>query len=230
VSRAYAIIDDFLPQQEHLSLWDAFQPQLHAPESAAGWNRFYRLMDGDEPANSKSASRKLSLRDDAADISQAPSMLRAFGEKLSQLMTGERPPISVDTWNGFSLSAWVYQPGAGLEWHSDTGRIAAYIYYMHPEWRSSWGGELLIAADGARLSGAQAAEPSRCGDPKAARESVCETGGVFVYPRPNRLVILRGGIPHCVKKVEGAAGKVFRASLSGFFFDMAGANSANERQ
>jgi hypothetical protein len=225
VSRAYAIIDDFLPQQDHLSLWDAFRPQLHAPESTARWNSFYRLMDGDALANSKCDLRKPSLRDDAADNSQAPSMLRAFGEKLSRLMTGQRPPISVDTWDGFSLSAWVYQPGAGLEWHSDTGRIAAYIYYVHPEWRSSWGGELLIAADRAPSSGAQVAEPSRCGDSKEAKESVCETGGVFVYPRPNRLVILRGGIPHCIKKVEGATGKVFRASMSGFFFDMGGANS-----
>jgi hypothetical protein len=44
---------------------------------------------------------------------------------------------------------------------------------------------------------------------------------MFLSPRPNRLVLLRGGVRHCIKKVESAAGNAFRASVSGFFLDTA---------
>lgn len=126
-------------------------------------------------------------------------------------MRRDPSPIAIDPWTCFSQSAWTYHTGAGLEWHSDKGWLAGYIYYAHPTWRSSWGGELLI--------GANVGSQPISGDPRNAVEQVCETGGAFVYPRPNRLVLLSGGTLHCVKKVEAAAGDAFRASVSGFFFN-----------
>jgi Rps23 Pro-64 3,4-dihydroxylase Tpa1-like proline 4-hydroxylase len=127
-----------------------------------------------------------------------------FTDRLFGLVTDDRPRFALAPWTDFTLSPWTYRPGHGLEWHSDRGYLAGYIYYAHPDWHSSWGGELLVAPDAAATS---------------IPESVCEAGGVFIYPRPNRLVLLRGGVLHCIKKVEGAAGKAFRASISGFFLD-----------
>jgi Rps23 Pro-64 3,4-dihydroxylase Tpa1-like proline 4-hydroxylase len=106
-------------------------------------------------------------------------------------------PIAIEPWTGFSMSAWIYRPGMGLEWHSDTGWLAGYIYYVHPVWHGSWGGELLVAGDEDASS------------------------GTFINPKPNRLVVLRGGTRHCIKKVESAAGQAFRASVAGFFFNAA---------
>jgi hypothetical protein len=86
------------------------------------------------------------------------------------------------------------------------------------------------ADDGSSYHAVDATAP---GDPKSRVEPVSETGGVFIYPRPNRLVLLRGGILHCVKKVERAAGEAFRASVSGFFFntyDTESSGQAYERQ
>jgi hypothetical protein len=219
VNRAYAIADDFLSHREHLDLWDAFQETVVSPADAREWNRVYQLTDGEEPVSSKFQVRKPSLRDGSPNDLPGPAALRVFSEKLSALVTGDRPPIAVEPWTGFSASAWVYRPGAGLEWHSDTGRLAAYIYYMHPAWRSSWGGELLVAADDSSSSGVTAAALSSSDNSRSAVEAVCRTGGVFIYPRPNRLVLLRGGTLHCVKKVESAAGNAVRASVSGFFFN-----------
>lgn len=175
----YAVVDDFLSGPEHLALWDAFQRATQA--SLMEWNRTY-------------AAAHDGLREEAAQT--GPPELRPLSEKLFALMTGGRPPIALEPWTGITQSAWTYPPGTGLEWHSDTGWIGAYIYYMHPAWKPSWGGELLIAAGGAP----------------------CESGGAFVYPRPNRLVLLEGGTMHCIKKVESAAGRAGRASVSGFLF------------
>ncbi len=215
MTRAYAVFDDFLSPREHSDLWDAFRETALSPSDAGEWNRVYQLMDGDVPVSS--ASHDPSLRDGAADGS--PPSLRLFSEKLFALMIGE--PLSFGPWSGFSLSAWIYRPGMGLEWHSDTGWLAGYIYYAHPVWRSSWGGELLVAADD------ESAIATLSDDPRGAVESVCRTGGAFIYPRPNRLVLLRGGTLHCIKKVENAA--AIRASLSGFFFNTGtSAGSSND--
>lgn len=217
--QAYAIVDDFLEHQEHLALWDAFQETVRSPADAGDWNRVYQRVDGEPSANLKPELAKPLLRDVTIGGSTGPQALRLFNEKLFALLTGDHPPLSLGAWTGLSLSAWVYRPGAGLEWHSDTGWLAGYIYYMHPVWRSSWGGELLVAASDASSSRAAPATPSPAGDSKSDVEAVCRIGGAFIYPRPNRLVFLRGGTLHCVKRVESAAGKAFRASISGFFFN-----------
>jgi len=210
VNRAYAVIDDFLPHQAHLDLWDAFQETVAFPEKARDWNRVYQLMDGDSPVSSAFPSRKPWLRDGTAGGSQdAPPALRTFSDAFFGLMSRDVAPLSFAPWTGFSLSAWVYRPGSGLDWHSDTGWLAGYIYYAHPVWRPNWGGELLVAED----TVIQSDSPNR------TAETACDGGGVFLCPRPNRLVLLRGGTWHCIKKVESAAGEAFRASVSGFFFN-----------
>lgn len=175
----YAIADDFLTGREHLALWEAFCRAT--PAGVMEWNRTYRSADG-------------ALRDEAA--SAGPPELRVLSEKVFALMAGKAPPVALDPWTGFTQSAWTFGAGHGLEWHGDTGWVGSYIYYMHPQWRPSWGGEMLIAAG----------------------DAPCDSGGVFIYPRPNRLVVLRGGAMHCIKKVESAAGRSLRASVSGFFF------------
>jgi Rps23 Pro-64 3,4-dihydroxylase Tpa1-like proline 4-hydroxylase len=224
VSQTWAVVDDFLGVQEHVDLWDAFQETIVSPARAQEWNRVYRRMDGEEIPSSEGRPRRASLQDVTVGGSMGPPAVRLFSDRLFALLTGDRPRLSLDPWTGFSLSAWVYRPGAGLEWHSDTGWLAGYIYYMHPVWRSSWGGELLVAADEAQPSLTAAATPSPPDEARTA-EWACRAGGAFIYPRPNRLVLLRGGTWHCVKKVESAAGKAFRASLSGFLFSTDGSEA-----
>lgn len=102
------------------------------------------------------------------------------------------------SWDIDSLRPYIYPPGAGLSWHTDGVYAGAFIFYAHALWRSDWGGELLIANPG---------------------DIVPPIGeGFFVDPRPNRLVVLRGGLRHSLKKVEAAAGENNRLSVTGFFY------------
>jgi hypothetical protein len=121
MDRAYAVIDDFLTPREHQNLWDAFQTR--GPD----WNRTYEVTNA-------------TLRD--CTDSPSPPALRVFTEALFAAMRADTAPLALDPWGGFTQSAWVYRPGEGLAWHSDTGWIGAYIYYVHPDWQPSWGGEL----------------------------------------------------------------------------------------
>ena len=51
----------------------------------------------------------------------------------------------------------------------------------------------------------------------ASRLLMAHGVGSFVMPKPNRLVIIAGGVPHSVARVRPAAGRKVRASISGFF-------------
>lgn len=139
-------------------------------------------------------------------------------------------------WVGFTMRAFLYPQGAGLSWHLDLGRYSgAYIYYAHPTWNVKWGGELMVADFAACPSGNNTFNPH---DPKTSsiyqpdeakragqhldnaweNEKLMEMGtGRYVYPKPNRLVIVAPGCAHCINPLTAAAGDKVRATITGFF-------------
>ena len=149
-----------------------------------------------------------------------------------------------DDWVGFTVRAFLYPQGAGLSWHLDLGRYSgAYIYYAHPTWNVKWGGELMVADDADIADG----EPGRAvfdpHDPTTSgiyqpdqtrrvgqhldnaweNQKLMEIGtGRYVFPKPNRLVIVAPGCAHCINPLTAAAGDKVRATITGFFITPAG--------
>jgi Rps23 Pro-64 3,4-dihydroxylase Tpa1-like proline 4-hydroxylase len=125
-------------------------------------------------------------------------------------------------WAGITAQSYLYPAGSGLSWHKDsTDRSGAYIYYAHPYWNVTFGGELLIAE---RVAGGRSAAGRRPGqqvgphlDNEAENRALLALGvGSFVHAKPNRLVVLRGGTPHMIRAVTAAAGNHVRCSIAGF--------------
>ncbi|MBV2354689.1 2OG-Fe(II) oxygenase [Streptomyces sp. J2-1] len=110
-------------------------------------------------------------------------------------------------WDFFSCTPYLYPAGSGLSWHDDAkDRTASFVLYVHDEWKSTWGAELLIATD--------------VGDRKAAVErhqGINTDLGHYVAAEPNRLVVIRAGTPHAVRPVSPRAGENLRMSVTGFF-------------
>ena len=100
------------------------------------------------------------------------------------------------TYENVGVTPWCYTQGTGLTWHNDAGPgyEGSYVFYVHSEWRATWGGQLLIAKN--------------------------ESDGRYFYPKPNRLVLMRRGVPHSIQRVDTNAGENCRLSLSGFFLRM----------
>lgn len=99
-------------------------------------------------------------------------------------------------WVGIFCIPYAYGNGAGAPWHTDGDFYSgAFIYYVHRAWEKHWGGELLISD----------------------RPTNSEEETFVVCPVPNRLVLLRGGIPHRVNRIALEAEDHYRRSLSGFF-------------
>src|SRR6266536_2054725 len=138
-----------------------------------------------------------------------------------------------EDWEVFSAMATIYRTGQGLVWHRDAmDNAGSWVYFAHPEWNVEWGGELLLAHEreippeyGVYLH--RLRPMSGFADPPAwkshpdnrdANELLMARGiGSYVAPKPNRLVVIKGGTPHAIAKVRASAGRHVRASIGGFF-------------
>lgn len=215
-----------MSQQDHAALWEFFSSQNFNRVHDGGLTRVYRLTDGEswisdghyiriheEPASDVPPS---------SGISTNP-LMRLFqamfvDDGFRKVAGGFAP------WSHLSFNCSLYPPGCALGWHADKGHSAAFIYYVHPQWRDSWGGELLLQspapAEGADKDG-MASFASMAHDdfysPISMARDPAWADGYYLAPKPNRLVVFRSGIRHMVKRVEPSAGEAFRAAISGFF-------------
>ena len=220
------VIDDFLGCEAFAALWRYYCTLDFSHVHTGGYEKVFRLYDG-----WALQGQSHDLRIDAARLPYPPPADTDALNPLSRLIRAmlAEPAVAdflkdAPPWDEIGFTSYLYPAGAGLGWHEDAGRAGAFIYYLHPAWHESWGGELLIEAAGeiGAVSGNSPDAPraasfrdfyARYSDPSAATPMY----GSYIAPRPNRLVLIRGGARHSIRKVDAAAGEAFRASLSGFF-------------
>ncbi len=102
-------------------------------------------------------------------------------------------------WVAIMFKSYAYGPGTCAPWHSDGRKYSgAFVYYYHDAWQHEWGGNLLIAS---RRSTFWRGKP---------RTDL----GTFVFPQPNRLVLIGPETLHTVDRVSAAAS--CRLSIAGF--------------
>lgn len=213
--RSYAVYDDFLDEAEWTEVWQWFQSVDLAPvtRTRGAW----KLDDGEPLGGDEivTPTRDAELGEPGSDPSLFPS-----GTPLDLVLGGvlglvdEVRDLVGDDFARVTARPYVYPRGSALSWHSDDSSVysGAFVYYAHPFWNAHWGGELLLA-DGARDAGIM----GHRFDDHAFSDALLERGtGVYVAPRPNRLVLL-GDAPHMVTPVRDAAGSAVRATVSGFF-------------
>lgn len=142
---------------------------------------------------------------------EPPDLVTDRFEELSELIAPTVGRTDCD-WYGYTRTMFRSKAGAGLPWHSDAGIYSgAYIFYASPTWDADWGGELCAQ------SGICTDLHGRSRDDKVALLN----GGTYFYPRPNRLVFIKGGTPHKVSAVDASAG-VHRHTITGFFLSERG--------
>jgi Rps23 Pro-64 3,4-dihydroxylase Tpa1-like proline 4-hydroxylase len=228
----YLVIDDFLSPESHQLLWLYLQVEnfLRVDVSAP---------TGQWPWHDGGALRGPTIGYKSKWHAQFPT-----GTALDVVIQGivdsaaKLAPVLGQfrrDWEDFTSFPSLYPVGAGLTWHRDAVTNAgSYVYYAHPHWNVEWGGELLLGdasqlAIPERLGPFFNAAPAGYDDDGAtwlnshlqndgASEVLLAHGtGTFVMPKPNRLVVLRGGLPHKIAKVSIGAGSNVRASVAGFF-------------
>lgn len=147
-------------------------------------------------------------------------------DPLIRRLLDEQPRLArwvgaaIHEWAVLSAVPWLYPPGSGLSWHTDSSMYSgAFAYYLHPVWDPQWGGELVLAHPSAREQRELVpGDHSQRFDRSRLAASVAEVGvGHYVVPRRNRLVVIAGGHPHKIARVDPTAGHHVRASIAGFY-------------
>lgn len=117
-------------------------------------------------------------------------------------------------WNAVTARLHCYPPGSGLSWHNDRSGIAgAFVFFVNPTWELDWGGELMLLS----APDHDVTVDTRTFRRRLLLEPSAAARGEWILPKPNRLVLLRPGIPHRIGLVSVNAGPHARTSISGFF-------------
>lgn len=219
------LVDNLLSEGLVAELWKFFLGRKFRSVHSEGYTAVYRLTDGEGLA-----SDSHHLRMHATPTVGVPDKVGSSGNPLSVLFQEMLSLADVrlllggaEPWSDLGFACQIYRQGSGLNWHADGRHAAAFIYYVHPQWEDTWGGELLLETE-AEISVTETGNRPRARphhrDLYASISQACtpSTGfGYYVAPVPNRLVVLQAGVRHCIKKVDSAAGEAFRSTISGFF-------------
>jgi len=158
-----------------------------------------------EPIYDGMSYRGKSSTIDCADRMTSPLKLAIRDQLVASFGADEACPNNEIR---FSVNSWGYPSGSRLSWHNDggTGRLGAFVFFVHEKWSAGWGGELAVLDIEARSPGTA--------DPFSA--ATTGLSPVMLWPRPNRLVLLKSYTPHSILRVDTTAGDRLRKTFSGF--------------
>lgn len=230
------VLDDFLPEKEFLAVQKFIQFQDYKSVHADRWSKSWRPGDGHPLVSRSFFSKSMPGVPDGYAYPSKTGVDFVFKHILAGIKNYGRWVGSEDVWEYFNATVYLYPRETGLGWHEDDYSYSgAYIYYAHPEWRPAWGGELCVMGYTEPSSGLAADEPDDIAEIYAMAgvsggdygpefgqtirdKKIMEQGqGIFVMPKPNRIVFIKEGYSHCIKKVDSAAGDRMRCTITGFF-------------
>lgn len=229
----FLVLDDLLPEDQFVALWRHFQTLAFQTINPGARLSPWLPTDG-RPLTTKTV---VAWVDPSAALPAARQSCYPTHTPLDfflEYLLSDVPRLqrwvgtAIAEWVALSTAGWIYPAGSALSWHTDSVvYTGAYAFYLHPRWDAHWGGELVVAHPSARhqrgpMADLTSKQPALEGmgrfDRSPLDARVAEVGiGHHILPKPNRLVVIAGGHPHCIARVDNNAGSNLRASLSGFF-------------
>lgn len=146
-----------------------------------------------------------------------------FGTALDLLVppaqeTASRHPEHVSPYTEILFRSYLYPRGTKISWHDDR-YAGALTFYISPHWGATWGGELMIAdAPPVRQFARESGKQAEWLAPQWEDDYVAQRGvGIWIAPKPNRLVLTAPTAYHCVNRIDDDAGTNVRAVVVGFY-------------
>ncbi|MGN7249103.1 2OG-Fe(II) oxygenase [Janibacter anophelis] len=211
----FTVVDDFLPEDEfrQAQTW-ARSRQFQMKQSVIGER------DGSSWRSSNIAFSGEGAHDDAT-----PAHLERIVEMFSQ------PHVPWEATNGDRVSSaiWKYPRGTRLGWHNDAGggRVGEFVYFLHSEWQPDWGGELVVVDEPA-----ENVSLTESASRQSIRHFVASGPGIatLVTPRPNRVIFVKSGTAHTIKRVEAEWSGEMRLTHTGFITSLEEINRQRARR
>lgn len=197
----FVVYDEVMEDEQLASAWASVQAEEYAIPHMGGWSKVWRATDG-SPMGSRNYETSTEPFGNYMDA------MRFYIENCAKMHQKIVP-----SWERLILRSYIYPRGTKLNWHNDMGYKGAAILYVHPEWASTWGGELMIA----RTPDASSLPPPHL-DHREEDRFLGKYGiGTYITCKPNRLVVTRAGVWHSINRVDADAGDHCRAAVVGFF-------------
>ena len=102
-----------------------------------------------------------------------------------------------------NMTPYCWPPGTGLSWHNDSNYLGAVTFYAHKYWSPEWGGEFLTCEANKYILEDKKKITWKVFDNTELHDLLMEEGsGNYFYPKPNRLIINKGGSNGILHKVN----------------------------
>ncbi|MHC5748613.1 MAG: hypothetical protein ACYTXT_43590 [Nostoc sp.] len=222
----FVVFDDFLSSQDFELVQKYVRDENYRSYDANKLHNTHRLFDGKPLIGESSVvSQKLQGIDDKVyKLYPTTTGIDIFIEHLlskSEALTEWIGKKDIE-WESFTAKVFLYPQGTALSWHDDGGsKTGSYAFYTHSSWNIQWGGDLLIPDESTKNNDyplVKVIDSDSDSDSEYDNKKNIDIGiGQYIAPKPNRLVVIAGGNPHRINKIEFAAGDNLRCSISGFF-------------
>jgi len=207
----HAVVDEVFEPAVFQDFWKYFNTLPFAYRSMTGWQKVWKISDGQILASSPSYHSQAPFNNPMDIVHQ--TVLGLAKQHLEEIVGKEG-----QDWKELFFTPYIYPSGTKISWHDDYGYTGACIFYPHQEWCPNWGGELMIA----RTPGAGEIQGNDVIPDMMTRKYIDPIlnhygMGVYVAPLPNRMVFTSGKVWHAINRVDQAAGDNVRCSIVGFF-------------
>lgn len=205
-----AVLDEVLSPEMFNQFWSYFNGLDFAYRSMTGWQKVWRINDGQVLASSPFYGSQAPFNCPMDWIHQ--TVLALAKQHLEDLVGKE----GVD-WHDILLTPYIYPAGTKISWHDDYGYTGACIFYPHKEWNPHWGGELFVAKTPPPAEVKAQVESDMMTRDYVAPLLNAYGMGLYVAPLPNRMAFTSGSTWHSINRVDQAAGDKMRCSVVAFF-------------
>jgi hypothetical protein len=101
------------------------------------------------------------------------------------------------------MTPFCWPPGTGLSWHNDSNYSGAFTFYVHNYWSPEWGGEFLTVEADEYILDNKKDVTWKVFDNQELYDIILREGvGNFFHPKPNRLIVNKGGDRGILHKVN----------------------------
>lgn len=214
----FTVVDDVLSPNAFSDLWRSVQA-LKYDFPGSEWMRLWPLSD---PQPVMSGPFRWSER-------PCGHGMDLYIDAFKNCVDDRRGCLSgASAWVDIAFRVFLHGRGSRMVAHSDAPKyVGAGVFYAHPKWDANWGGEICFPS---MSGGVDCANMSVSGESltnSVLNEAVqAKAFGTYVSPRPNRLVLIRGGTIHSINRIDSDAGAAVRCSITSFL--MPGDESWNE--
>jgi Rps23 Pro-64 3,4-dihydroxylase Tpa1-like proline 4-hydroxylase len=214
------VVDDLLPKDAWDKVFNQVQVDRWRPSEVD--DKYWHITDG---FNYKGQKRHHSERpyNDNSEV--------WFEHFTKFLDTCPESKNFAKDYKNFAMQCHAYPVNSKNPWHHDLG-FTTYTYYLHRHWQINWDGTLMIIPLAAGVKYQQELEllknsvqydsykdvaPMEMFEQSSKFQSIIDHGlGIFVSPKPNRLVLINKNVIHGITRVDPDAGQNSRVTLTGF--------------